>query len=154
MTTIGQGRAAGRELELHRLDMDARALREAHARGAVSRMEGELMREWEMRARLNVMVRRGEIAPQVVLVAEGHTLHAYFIRRRPPRSRWTLSAYLSLAGAGALSALLWLIWESRYVLMAVGIGILATAALVAMVGMIASAATGCSCVIHGPGCRG
>jgi hypothetical protein len=141
-------------LELHHSDMTAGALRKAHARGAVGRMTGELMREWEMRARLNVMVRRGEIAPEVVLVPEGHTLHAYFIRLKPARSRWTLPAWLTLAAAGTLSAVAWLVWESRYVFLALGIGIVSATVLAAVVGMIASAATGCSCVIHGPRCKG
>lgn len=142
---------SGQQIRLHKL-ADAASVIEAYDRGAASRMEGKTVREWEMRARLNVMVRRREIAPEVVLHTDGGMLYAYFVRWKPARSRLALPAWISLAAAGALSAIVWLIWESRYILMVAGLASVAAAVLVAV---FASIVNGHACSgVHCAGCRG
>jgi hypothetical protein len=148
MTAIGQKR----EVQLRRSAVSAARLEQAYQAGRVSRVCGPSVKEWRLRAQLNVMVRRGEIAPEVVFRTSGATIYAYFRRLRPPRSRMAIAAWLSLAGAGTLSAVLWLLWESRYVILYTAVAIASTAALLMVA---ASAKNGHACIgIHCPGCKG
>jgi hypothetical protein len=146
------------------LPQERDALEEAVQRGAAGKATGLAMREWELRARLNVMVRRGEIAPDVVL--HSHTvvddlgrrtahITAYYIRLKPAPKRWPLRAIIAAHIAGMLAAVTWLVWESRFVIMYT-VAALAGIALLWFAYVVLRTVSGqtCSCVIHGPECRG
>ncbi len=121
-------------------------------RGTLLMAEGSVMRRWELIARLNVMVRRGEIAPDMIEVQSGERIAVYAVRLKPARAVWPRRTCIALAISAAASGLAWMIWDARYVIGAVLLGLLSLAVVITALAHIGTGSSGCSCIIHGRKC--
>ncbi len=141
-----------RQIELHD-GASVVELDDGVRRGVLTSVTGQRARYWELRARLNVMVRRGEIGQEMIEVAGRDKITVYAVRLKPFRSPWRRRAAIALTVAASLSALAWMIWDARYVIMA---ALAALAALFVVITAIMYAGThrlGCP-GLHCAGCKG
>jgi hypothetical protein len=120
-----------------------------------ARYASNRVNEHLLRARIGQMKRRGEIDPHEIFYREeGEQIAAYVLRTRPPAKRMPrVMAWCVLVGS-TFYGIGWLLWESRYVLLALAVTLLVLVLIRVSLSVLGQQSAGCSCVIHGPGCRG